>query len=167
METIKKALRDWVEEERANWQPRTETFTGYGANHGSATGEPVTIISYYDELKHDFVTSKEQAFQSYMINKLKKLIDMPREVVITTEDKGEVRYGFSSTFITAISSVFIYLFVWALLYGTFYIGNRLKHISEWAADAATGFALAGFVMAAVAVVGFITWRHSTNILKKG
>lgn len=91
---------------------------------------------------------------------------MPREIVITTKDKGEVRYGFSSVFITVIGSIFIYLFVWALLYGTFYIGNRLKHISEWTADAATGFALAGFLMSAIAVVGFVTWRHSTNILKK-
>lgn len=158
---FRKLLNQFVESKQHNWKPITKMENLTSANHGSSTGDNVTSVFYYNDFKNDFVTSKEQAFQGHVLRSILNLIDMPREIVETTKDAGEKLWGIERSnrrFITCLLSVFIYLFVWGILYGSFFLGNRLKHITEWTIDGSTAFAGLGFVLSLAAVAIFVLWR---------
>lgn len=66
-------IREWIEEKRKSWEPKTKTSGGIGY-HGSNKGEEMEYTMYYDVKNWEWVTDEEKAFKGFLYTELDKIL---------------------------------------------------------------------------------------------
>lgn len=65
-------IHGFLAELRVNWNPKTETKTGYGY-HGSSKDDEIQYTLYFDSYRCEW-TTKDRAFQGFVFQEINKLL---------------------------------------------------------------------------------------------
>lgn len=66
-------IREWIEEKRKDWKPKTKTSSSIGY-HGSNKGEEMEYTLYYDVKNLEWVTDEERAFNGFLYKELDRIL---------------------------------------------------------------------------------------------
>lgn len=66
-------IREWIEEKRKSWEPKTKTSSGIGY-HGSNKGEEMIFDTYWNPHSYQWEVSEDRAFRGFLYNELDKIL---------------------------------------------------------------------------------------------